>query len=99
MTYLNWMNRIPTIAIPNEVLSSGLQLIACLRSFDMGTPHSYPGACWPPLAPVFFGLTFHRWRFRIFDLEPMRRPPRAIGRAKQAIHWAALVVQKQERTQ
>src|SRR5262252_8591736 len=33
-------------------------------------------------APIFFGFALHRWRFRIFDLDPMRRAPGAIGRAE-----------------
>jgi hypothetical protein len=27
------------------------------------------------LAPIFFGLARDGWRFRIFDLHPMRRTP------------------------
>jgi hypothetical protein len=32
--------------------------------------------------PIFLGLAFDRWRIRIFDLQPMARPPRAIGRTR-----------------
>src|SRR5215467_4094212 len=32
--------------------------------------------------PILFGFPPHRWRFRVLDLHPNRRPPRAIGRTK-----------------
>jgi hypothetical protein len=33
-------------------------------------------------APILLGLALHRWRLGIFDLHPMQRAARAIGRAK-----------------
>jgi hypothetical protein len=33
-------------------------------------------------APILLRLAHHRWRFRVLDLDPMRRPSRAIRRAK-----------------
>jgi hypothetical protein len=32
--------------------------------------------------PIFLRLTFHRWRFRVLDLDPMRGAARAIWGAK-----------------
>src|SRR6516225_2417394 len=40
------------------------------------------------VAPVLFRLAFYRWRFRILDLDPMRRAPRAIERAEPFWHDA-----------
>ena len=34
------------------------------------------------LAPIFLGLAFHRWRIRVFDLQPKRRAAQAIDRAE-----------------
>jgi hypothetical protein len=39
-------------------------------------------------APIFLGLALHRRRGRILDLEPMRRSPRAVGRAQPFRHDA-----------
>jgi hypothetical protein len=32
--------------------------------------------------PILLGLALHRWRFRVLDLEPMRRTPGFVKRAK-----------------
>jgi hypothetical protein len=38
------------------------------------------------LFPTMSRLALHRWRIRIFDLEPKRRAARAIDRAKPLRH-------------
>jgi hypothetical protein len=48
--------------------------------------------CFFSAPPILLRLALHRWCIRIFDLHPMRRAPRTIGRAESLRHDAPMTV-------